>query len=110
MFFLVLVVIDIARAKWRRTSAFNLTLPYLTLNKNTIVKVNTGVGTTEEAETGENIGQGTGEGAIISAANISDGITKAFKHSSQEISYGEEMLQPLLFQDDIARVCDTVEA
>ena len=80
------------------------------LNKNTIVKVNTGVGTTEEAETGENIGQGTGEGAIISAANISDGITKAFKHSSQEISYGEEMLQPLLFQDDIARVCDTVEA
>ena len=29
MFFLVLVVIDIARAKWRRTSAFNLTLPYL---------------------------------------------------------------------------------
>ena len=30
MFFLVLVVIDIARAKWRRTPAFNLTLPYLT--------------------------------------------------------------------------------
>ena len=29
MFFLVLVVIDIARAKWRRTPAFNLTLPYL---------------------------------------------------------------------------------
>ena len=29
MFFLILVVIDIARAKWRRTPAFNLTLPYL---------------------------------------------------------------------------------
>ena len=28
MFFLILVVIDIARAKWRRTPAFNLTLPY----------------------------------------------------------------------------------
>ena len=80
------------------------------MNKDTIVKVNTGVGTTEEAETGENIGQGTGEGAIISAANISDGISKAFKHSSYEISYGEEMLNPLLFQDDIARVCDSIEA
>ena len=32
MFFLVLVVIDIARAKWRRTPAFNLTLPYLRNN------------------------------------------------------------------------------
>ena len=28
MFFLVLVVNDIARAKWRRTPAFNLTLPW----------------------------------------------------------------------------------
>ena len=32
LFFLVLVVIDIARAKWRRTPAFNLTLPYLRNN------------------------------------------------------------------------------
>ena len=41
MFFLVLVVIDIARAKWRRTPAFNLTLPYelydVKNNENTVV-------------------------------------------------------------------------
>ena len=80
------------------------------MNKDTIIKVNTGVGTTDEAVTGENIGQGTGEGAIISAANISDGVSTAFKNSAHELSYGDEMLNPLLFQDDIARVCDSVEA
>ena len=81
-------------------------LLYNMMNKNTIVKVNTGVGMSNEAETGENTGQGTGEGAIISAASIDDGISKAFKHSAHEISYGEDMLMPLLFQDDISRMCD----
>ena len=57
-----------------------------------------------------NIGQGTGEGAILSAASISDGVEKAFKNSTQELSYGEEQLNPLLFQDDISRVSDSVEA
>ena len=33
------------------------------MNKNTIIQVKTGVGMTGEEETGENIGQGTGEGA-----------------------------------------------
>ena len=33
-----------------------------------------------------------------------------FRHSPYELSYGEEELNPLLFQDDIARVCDSVEA
>ena len=42
------------------------------MNKDTIIKVNTGVGTTDEANTGENIGQGTGEGAIISAVDGGD--------------------------------------
>ena len=79
------------------------------MNKDTRIRVNTGVGMTDEADTGENIGQGTGEGAIISAANIDDGVTKTFKHSSFEISYGELMLNPLLFQDDIARICDSLE-
>ena len=80
------------------------------MNKNTIIRVKTGVGMTEEQETGENIGQGTGEGAIISAANIADGVANAFRHSPNEISYGEEDLKPLLFQDDISRMCESVEA
>ena len=40
----------------------------------------------------------------------SNGVSKIFKHSAHELSYGKEMLQPLLFQDDIARVCDDAEA
>ena len=52
------------------------------LNKDTIIKVKTGVGMTEEEETGENIGQGTGEGAILSAASIADGIDTSFKGST----------------------------
>ena len=80
------------------------------MNKNTIIKVKTGVGMTEEENTGENIGQGTGEGAIISAASIADGVERAFRYSDHEISYGEEDMKPFLFQDDIARVCDSLEA
>ena len=53
---------------------------------------------------------GGGEGAILSAASIADGVGSACKHSAHEISYGEEDLKPLLFQDDIARICDSVEA
>ena len=37
-------------------------------NKDTKIRVSTAVGETEEKETGENIGQGTLEGANISAA------------------------------------------
>ena len=75
------------------------------MNKNPIIKVKTGVGMTEEESTGENIGhgQGTGEGVIISAASIADGVDTAFEHS------GQENMKPLLFQDDIARICDSIE-
>ena len=40
------------------------------MNKDTIIRVKTAVGETNEIETGENIGQGTLEGSNISAANI----------------------------------------
>ena len=40
------------------------------MNKDTKIKVRTAIGETEEKDTGENIGQGTLEGAVISAANI----------------------------------------
>ena len=37
-------------------------------------------------------------------------LAKAFKYSTNELSCGEEELRPLLFQDDIARVCNSVVA
>ena len=80
------------------------------LNKDTVIKVKTAVGDTNEEETGENIGQGTLEGANISAANIDYTVNEFFKNSNDEISYGEERLQPLLFQDDISRISTSLKA
>ena len=80
------------------------------LNKDTVIKVKTAVGDTIEKETGENIGQGTLEGANISAANIDYTVNKFFKNSKEEVSYGNERLQPLLFQDDISRISTSLEA
>ena len=69
---------------------------------------NTAVGQTEEKETGENIGQGTLEGANISAANIDYTVNMFFQTSMDELSYGGERLQPLLFQDNISRLSTSV--
>ena len=80
------------------------------LNKDTIIRVKTAVGDTNERETGENIGQGTLEGANISAANIDYTVNEFFKISNEEISYGEERMQPLLFQDDISRISTSLKA
>ena len=79
-----------------------------TLNKDTVIRVRTAVGETKEAETGENIGQGTLEGAIISAASIDYTVDSFFRYSMDEISYGSVKLQPMLFQDDISRLSTTV--
>jgi hypothetical protein len=80
------------------------------MNKNTIVKVRTAVGDTEEEDTGEGLGQGTNEGAIISASSIDYTVDEHFRESPYEISYGELNLQPLLFQDDVCRMSLTPEA
>jgi hypothetical protein len=80
------------------------------LNKNTIVKVRIALGETKEAETGEGLGQGTNERALISASSIDYTVDEHFKESHYEISYDELLLQPLLFQDDVARLCLDPEA
>ena len=79
------------------------------MNKDTIIKVKTAVGETEEHETGENIGQGTLEGALLSAASLDYTFNKFFSSSSHELSYGQIKLQPLLFQDDIGRLSTSLD-
>ena len=79
------------------------------MNKDTVIRVRTAVGYTDEACTGENIGQGTLEGACISAASIDYSVNRFFETSTDELSYGSVKLQPLLFQDDIIRLSTTVE-
>ena len=78
------------------------------MNKDTQIRVRTAVGETDEKDTGENIGQGTLEGAVISAANIDYTMTRFFSESKEEVSYGGMNLQPLIFQDDISRMTTSV--
>ena len=80
------------------------------LNKNTVVRVKTAVGVSEEKDTGEGLGQGTNEGALISASSIDFTVDEHFQDSPYEISYNELPLQPLLFQDDVARMSLDPEA
>ena len=81
------------------------------LNKDTRISVRTPVGDTEQRNTGEGWGQGTIEGAICSAVNLDNGVRDFFATSEYEISYGDVMLFPALFQDDVSRMClDAVSA
>ena len=58
------------------------------MNSKTKIRVKSGVGYSNIKESGENIGQGTVGGAIISAANLDDGVTNYFEDSTDEVSYG----------------------
>ena len=74
------------------------------LNEKTKIRVITGMGPTEYEEVGEVLGQGSHAGAIISAANLDDGVSAAFENSTDEVIYGAVRLNPLLFQDDILKM------
>ena len=80
------------------------------LNKNTNIRVRTGVGYSERSDEGPMIGQGTGGGALVSQANLDRGITEMFASSGDEVGYGAVKIQPLMFQDDIMRAVGSVEA
>ena len=76
------------------------------MNKNTRITVQTPVGQTEETDTGKTVGQGTLEGAIISALSLDIGVDDHFSGSEYEVCYAGLRLQPLLFQDDVSRLAD----
>ena len=80
------------------------------LNKDTRISVQTAAGLSEQRETGENIGQGTQEGAILSASNVDYTVNRYFSASRHELSYGNVGLQPLLYQDDISRLSTSVQS
>ena len=80
------------------------------MNKNTKICVKTPVGVTDERDTGEGVGQGTLEGALVSAVSLDNGVNDFFKESEYEVSYGDIELQPLLYQDDVARMALDIES
>ena len=79
------------------------------LNKNTRFSVLTPVGMTEERSRGEGLGQGTGEGALISAVSLDGGVRSYFNNNEMEASYGDVKMAPVLFQDDVARLAENVD-
>ena len=74
------------------------------MSRNTCISVRTGTGVTAIADVGEVIGQGTVGGALASQVNIDRGIDRYFSGSCDEATYGSIRLQPIVFQDDIARI------
>ena len=70
--------------------------------------MNTPVGMPESANVGEVIGQGSAGGALASQANIDHGLNSYFEGSGDEVSYGSVRLQPMSFQDEIARIVSDV--
>lgn len=76
------------------------------LNKNVRIQVQTAVGLTEEKDTGPSVAQGSVEGALISAVTPDNGVKDFFADSDEEVSYGDLLLRPLIFQDDVARLSE----
>ena len=74
------------------------------MNQNTQIRVQTPLGLTDRSDVGESVGQGTVDGAVISAVNLDNGVEDFFRNSEHEVNYGEIMLRPLLYQDDVARL------
>ena len=77
------------------------------MNRNSRISVQTPVGLSEKCDTGETVGQGTLEGAVISAVSLDKGIEEFFEGSEYEVVYAGLRLQPLLFQDDVSRLAYT---
>ena len=78
------------------------------LNAKTKISVATPAGTTETADVAEIVAQGSGGAALASGLDIARGLESQFSGSIDEISYGCVRLQPLAYQDDIARLASTV--
>ena len=56
------------------------------------------------------IGQGTGGGALVSQINLDLGVVDMFWGSDEEVRYGGARVLPAMFQDDIMRAADSIEA
>ena len=77
-------------------------------NRETNIKVKTGVGTTKSATVGETVAQGSIGGGLASSLNLE--VNNFFNASMDEAAYSNIRLQPLVLQDDLARLCSSVES
>ena len=78
-------------------------------NEETVIKVKTANGMTEEAKAGPCVGQGSSGGALNSQFNLDRGVQAYFSGSSDEYYYGRVRCQGVIFQDDTGRVSSSVQ-
>ena len=52
------------------------------------------------------MGQGTVDGAPLSAVSVDKGVDDMFCDSDYEVWYGEVKFRPMLFQDDVMRMAE----
>ena len=92
------------------------------MNENLKISVTTPVGKTELKQTDSSLGQGTIEGAIVSAVSLDNGVGEEFndedetenddKEEKPETlnSLPKDFFHPCLYQDDIAKASLNVES
>jgi len=81
------------------------------LNRETQIKVRTGAGMSGSRNVGAVVGQGTIGGALVSQAVLDDGVQEHFEPGGQgELRYGDVLMAPVLFQDDILHGVPDLEA
>ena len=68
------------------------------LNEGTEIAVKTATGVSDSAVVGDCIGQGTAGAALVSQANLDQGLMDYFKDSEDELHHGGVRLQPLAYQ------------
>ena len=79
------------------------------MNKETIIKVETALGETEEADIDDGIGQGGVESGILSAKSLDGGVTQYFSDHKGNVFYGKIEIKCLLWQDDVMKVNGSVK-
>ena len=80
------------------------------MNKSSNIHIKMGTGKSNSRTIGETVSQGSIGGALLSSLNLDNGVQQYFSNSSSEIYYGNVRLQPLIFQDDLARMSTSVDA
>ena len=79
------------------------------LNKKTVFCVATPAGVKEASEATDLVPQGLGGAARSSGLDIALGIQQQFAGSTEEVEFGRVRCNPQAFQDDIARLGESIE-
>ena len=82
---------------------------FFKLNKNTKVRVRTGVGDSEWEEVGDIIGQGSVGAAKVSSLNLSRKLDRVFQDGAEMAKYGSVKQKPYSYQDDVLTPVEDVE-